>query len=91
MSSPTMEKVRFPNPDGIDIMFARVNGQAQMGDLWEAARVARVRPQTVLQWIRRRKIEPILSGEGEMIFHLPTVAKASQVGPGRPRKEDSET
>lgn len=89
MPSDHPNKIRFPNPDGIEIAFARAEGRDVIGDLWEAARAAHVKPATVLQWVRRRKIEPILSGQGEMIFHLPTVVKAGKVPPGRPRKEEA--
>jgi hypothetical protein len=79
-------EIRFPNPDGIDVHFAQMERGGQIGDLWEAARAANVQPRTIMQWVRRRKIEPLLTGQDDMVFHLPTVEQASTVGPGRPKK-----
>lgn len=81
------KKVAFPNPDGLDVYGAQIESRDQLGGLWEAARAAKVKPETIVQWIRRKKIEPVLSGEGGMVFHLPTVIAASQRSVGRPRKD----
>lgn len=72
--------VAFPNPDGLDIHFAQVERGDQIGTLWEAARAAGVKPGTIHVWVTRRKIEPILNGEGGTFFHLPTVKAAAAAG-----------
>ncbi|MFE4867714.1 hypothetical protein [Streptomyces sp. NPDC056682] len=69
--------VAFPNPDGIGIHFAQAEHGNQIGTLWEAARAAGVKPGTIHVWVTRRKIEPILDGEGGTYFHLPTVKAAA--------------
>ena len=77
--------VAFPNPDGIDIHAAQLADGNQLGDLWEAARAAGVRPGTIRVWMTRKKIEPVLpDSEAGPLFHLPTVIAASKVRPGRP-------
>lgn len=70
--------VAFPNPDGLDVYAAQTEGGEDIGDLWEAARAAGVKPGTIHVWVTRRKIEPILGGEGGMLFHLPTVKAAAE-------------
>jgi hypothetical protein len=88
MATPTDErKIAFPNPDGLSVYGAQFERHDQLGDLWEAARAAKVKPATIAQWVRRKKVEPVLSGEGGMVFHLPTIVKASQRPIGRPRKD----
>jgi hypothetical protein len=69
--------VAFPNPDDLEVHFAQAEHGDQIGDLWEAARVAEVKPGTIRVWVTRRKIEPILDGEGGTFFHLPTVKAAA--------------
>lgn len=71
----------FPNPS-----IYEVADRADLGTVWEAARVAGVRPGTIRVWVSRGKIEPMPLGDGQPLFHLPTVAKAAQVRPGRPRR-----
>jgi len=72
--------VAFPNPDGLDIHFAQIDGNDNLGDLWEAARAAGVKPGTIRVWMTRGKIEPVLDGEAGQYFHLPTVQQAAAVG-----------
>ncbi|CAM5264457.1 hypothetical protein [Streptomyces badius] len=72
--------VAYPNPDGIEIHFARLQGDANLVDLWEAARAAGVKPGTIRVWVSRRKIEPVLNGEAGMYFHLPTIKAAAEGG-----------
>ncbi|MFE4857356.1 hypothetical protein [Streptomyces sp. NPDC056670] len=80
--------VAYPNPDGLDIHFAQIEGDPQLGDLWEAAREAGVKPGTIHVWVTRKKIEPVLDGEAGTYFHLPTVRQAAAGGakftPGNP-------
>lgn len=72
--------VRFPNPPVIDIC-----DRDDVGDLWQAARAAGVKPGTIRVWVTRRKIEPLALGDdGIDLYHLPTVIDASKVRPGRP-------
>lgn len=70
--------VAFPNPDGIEIHFAQANGQRDIGDLWEAAREAGVKPGTIHVWVTRKKIEPVLVGPAGTYFHLPTIREAAE-------------
>ncbi|MEV6547981.1 hypothetical protein AB0M57_04635 [Streptomyces sp. NPDC051597] len=70
--------VAFPNPEGIDMHFAQAEHGSQLGDLWEAARAAGVKPGTIHVWVSRGKIEPVLTGDGGTYFHLPTVRAAAQ-------------
>ncbi|WP_405888866.1 hypothetical protein OG762_36945 [Streptomyces sp. NBC_01136] len=70
----------YSNPDGIDIHFALIAGNDDIGDLWEAARAAEVKPGTIRVWVTRGKIEPILDGEAGQYFHLPTVRQAAAGG-----------
>jgi hypothetical protein len=72
--------VAYPNQDGIDIHFAQIAGNDDLGDLWEAARVAEVKPGTIRVWVTRGKIEPVLDGEAGQYFHLPTVRQAAVGG-----------
>lgn len=78
--------VAFPNPDGLDVWAAtRADGHRadeDIGDIWEAARVAGVQPGTIRVWMTRAKIEPIIRGDrGEDdLFHLPTIARAAAAG-----------
>jgi hypothetical protein len=70
----------YPNPDGLDIHFAQLEGNREIGDLWEAARTAGVKPGTIRVWITRGKIEPVLDGEAGQYFHLPTIRRAADGG-----------
>lgn len=70
----------YPNPDGLDIHFAQLEGNREIGDLWEAARTAGVKPGTIRVWITRGKIEPVLDGEAGQYFHLPTIRRAAAAG-----------
>lgn len=72
--------VAYPNPDGLDIHFAQLDGNNDIGDLWEAARTARVKPGTIRVWMTRGKIEPLLDGEAGQYFHLPTIRQAAAGG-----------
>lgn len=70
----------YPNPDGLDIHFTHLETGKEIGDLWEAARVAEVKPGTIRVWVTRGKIEPILDGPAGQYFHLPTVRQAAAGG-----------
>ncbi|MER5875473.1 hypothetical protein ABT119_06030 [Streptomyces sp. NPDC001910] len=72
--------VAYPNPDGIDIHFSQIAGNDELGDLWEAARMAGVKPGTIRVWVTRQKIEPVIDGEAGQYFHLPTVRTAAEGG-----------
>lgn len=72
--------VAYSNPDGLDIHFAQLAGDDSIGDLWEAARHAGVKPGTIKVWMTRGKIEPILDGEAGQYFHLPTIRQAAAGG-----------
>ncbi|MFJ4637589.1 hypothetical protein ACIP69_18435 [Streptomyces hygroscopicus] len=69
--------VAFPNPDEIEVHFAQLEHGGQVGNLWEAARVAGVKPGTIRVWMTRGKIEPLMRGEAGDLFHLPTIKKAA--------------
>ncbi|MFE9337751.1 hypothetical protein [Streptomyces sp. NPDC007063] len=72
--------VDFPNPPAM-----LVESREHLGTLWDAARVARVKPGTIRVWMSRRKIEPMDLGDGgPELFHLPTIEAAAQRRPGRP-------
>lgn len=72
--------VAYPNPDGIEIHFAQLDDDGQLGDIWEAARAAGVNPGTIRVWVSRKKIEPVFIGETGPVFHLPTVRAAKAGG-----------
>lgn len=72
--------VAFPNPDGFKVLAAQQDCGGQLGDLWDAARVAKVRPATIRVWVSRGKIEPILTGPAGDQYHLPTVKLAADTG-----------
>ncbi|GAA0637360.1 hypothetical protein GCM10009535_12140 [Streptomyces thermocarboxydovorans] len=70
----------FPNPELYDLYLD------DLGDLWEAARVAGVKPGTIRVWESRGKIERVpFSDDGQPLYHLPTIAAAAKVKPGRPK------
>ncbi|MFD9072086.1 MerR family transcriptional regulator [Streptomyces lasiicapitis] len=72
--------VAYPNPDGLEIHFTQLDGNNDLGDLWEAAREAGVKPGTIRVWMTRGKIEPVLDGEAGQYFHLPTIRAAAAGG-----------
>lgn len=72
--------VAYPNPDGIEIHFAQLEGSQDLGDLWEAARTVGVKPGTIRVWVTRKKIEPVLDGPAGQYFHLPTIRQAAAGG-----------
>jgi hypothetical protein len=79
--------VAFPNPPIVDI-----DDRDHLGTIWEAARTAQVKPHTIRVWVCRGKIQPVnLGDDGPELYHLPTVLRASQVKPGRPRSADPPT
>jgi hypothetical protein len=57
-----------------------------LGTIWEAARIAGVKPGTIRVWESRGKIERMPIGDGQPLYHLPTVEAASKVRGGRPAK-----
>ncbi|MFF7023036.1 hypothetical protein ACFY97_18785 [Streptomyces klenkii] len=74
--------VAFPNPSIYEVL-----DRDHLGTIWQAARVAGVKPGTIRVWMSRGKIEPMdLGDDGPELFHLPTILQAAQVGPGRPRR-----
>ncbi|MDX3353909.1 hypothetical protein PV703_11425 [Streptomyces sp. ME01-24h] len=74
--------VAFPNPE-----VKQVNNRDHLGNIWQAARVAGVKPDTIRIWVRRNKVEPMPMAGGEPLYHLPTIEQAAQVPRGRPRKD----
>jgi hypothetical protein len=73
--------VTFPNPGPRE-----VDNRDDIGSIWEAARAAGVKPGTIRVWMHRGKVEPFLADDGgPEIFHIPTIIRAAQVRPGRPR------
>ncbi|MFJ9671348.1 hypothetical protein ACIRP5_11240 [Streptomyces sp. NPDC101221] len=72
--------VAYPNPPLDEIHFAQVEGNDDIGNLWEAAKIAEVKPGTIRVWVTRGKIEPILDGEAGQYFHLPTIRRAAEGG-----------
>lgn len=68
----------FPNPTLYDIY-----DRDDLGNIWEAARVAGVKPGTIRVWESRGKIERMPLGDEDPIYHLPTIRRASQVKAGR--------
>lgn len=73
--------VAFPNPQP-----HQIRERDHLGTIWEAARIAGVKPNTIRVWMTRGKIEPMQFGDsGPELFHLPTIADAAKVKPGRPK------
>lgn len=64
----------FPNPD-LHALYQR-----DLGDIWEAARAAGVRPGTIRVWESRGKIERVRLDDDQPLYHLPTVKAASEAG-----------
>lgn len=79
--------VAFPNPAGLDVYAAAWTDERplaeEIGDVWDAARVAGVQPGTIRVWMTRGKIAPIVRGEGGDLFHLPTIRAAAAAGRSR--------
>lgn len=63
-----------PNPDLYDLY------QRDLGDIWEAARAAGVKPGTIRVWESRGKIQRIELPGGPPLYHLPTVEAAGKSG-----------
>lgn len=70
----------FPNPG-----LREICDREHLGTIWEAARAAGVKPGTIRVWESRGKIQRMPIGDGEPLYHLPTVRQAAQVKPGRPK------
>ena len=68
----------FPNPDLHDLY------PEDLGTVFDAARMANVKPGTIRVWETRGKIERVRLHGGQPLYHLPTVKTAAQVPPGRP-------
>lgn len=54
--------------------------QRDLGNIWEAAREAGVRPGTIRVWESRGKIQRVELPGGEPLYHLPTVKAAGEAG-----------
>lgn len=54
--------------------------QRDLGDIWEAARTAGVKPSTIRVWESRGKIERVDLPGGQALYHLPTVKAAGEAG-----------
>ncbi|MFD0074273.1 MerR family transcriptional regulator [Streptomyces sp. NPDC127166] len=67
----------FSNPDIYDLDYRH------LGTIWEAARIAGVKPGTIRVWESRGKIERVQIDHRGALYHLPTVERASKVKPGR--------
>lgn len=72
--------VTFPNPDSVEVHFAQVECGGQVGDIWQAAQAAGIKPGTIRTWMSRDKIEPLLRGDSGDIFHIPTIVEAAEAG-----------
>lgn len=59
--------------------------QRDLGTIWDAARAAGVKPNTIRVWESRGKIERVRLDDDQALYHLPTVQLAAQVKPGRPK------
>ncbi|MGA5869267.1 MerR family transcriptional regulator [Streptomyces cinereoruber] len=69
----------FPNPDLFELR------PQDLGTIWEAARIARVKPGTIRVWETRGKIERVQIDHRGPLYHLPTIEQASEVKAGRPK------
>ncbi|MFB7605274.1 hypothetical protein [Streptomyces gardneri] len=69
----------FSNPELHDLF------PGDLGTIWEAAKVAEVKPGTIRVWESRGKIERVQFDHRGPLYHLPTVKLASQVKSGRPK------
>ncbi|MER6492693.1 hypothetical protein [Streptomyces griseorubiginosus] len=66
---------------------ARSNpGEAILGDLFKAAEVAKVMPNTLRVWMSRGKLKPLFGEPGKEIFHIPTVVAVAEAGREARRK-----
>lgn len=55
--------------------------RSDLGDIWEAARAAGVKPGTIRVWESRGKIERIQGLPGDdPLYHLPTVKACADAG-----------
>jgi DNA-binding transcriptional MerR regulator len=70
----------FENPEDVRDLYL-----ADLGNIWDAARIANVKPGTIRVWESRGKIERVQLDGGEPLYHLPTVKRASEVKAGRPK------
>lgn len=55
-------------------------GTNVLGDLWKAAEVAGVMPNTLRVWMSRGKLKPLFGEPGQEIFHIPTVVAVAEAG-----------
>lgn len=69
----------FENPSIYELKYT------DLGTIWDAARVAGVKPGTIRVWETRGKIERVQIDHRGALYHLPTVEQASKVKPGRPK------
>ena len=69
----------FENPDKYEVKYT------DLGTIWDAARIAGVKPGTIRVWETRGKIVRMQLDLREALYHLPTVKLASEVKPGRPK------
>ncbi|MFD6360191.1 MerR family transcriptional regulator [Streptomyces roseolus] len=69
----------FENPSIYELNYT------DLGTIWEAARIAGVKPGTIRVWESRGKIERVQLDRRGALYHLPTVKQASEVKPGRPK------
>lgn len=58
--------------------------QRDLGDIWEAARTAGVKPGTIRVWESRGKIARVALPGDQPLYHLPTIEEAAKAKPGRP-------
>jgi len=72
--------VAFPNPDLIDLHHQQIEHGSQLGDRYDAARAAGVKPGTINVWVSRGKIEPVFTGPAGPQFHLPTIRRVAAAG-----------
>ncbi|MFE9738827.1 hypothetical protein [Streptomyces sp. NPDC006477] len=69
----------FENPSIFELRYT------DLGTIWDAARVAGVKPGTIRVWECRGKIERVQLDRRGPLYHLPTVERAAKVKPGRPK------
>lgn len=51
-----------------------------LGDLYKAAEVAGVMPNTLRVWMTRGKLKPLFGDPGQEVFHIPTVIEVAETG-----------
>lgn len=54
-----------------------------LGNLYEAAEAAEVKPGTIRVWMSRGKVKPLFGSPGQEIFHIPTVVEIAKAGRAR--------